>query len=47
MSQQQMSINRKHDGFEREDLIALAEAADIMKSREEQIIQHVMRVFRP
>lgn len=45
-SQHQMSINGKRDGFEREDLLALAKAADIKKSRAEQMIERVIDVFR-
>ena len=45
-SQHQMSINGKRDGFEREDLISLAKAADIKKARAEQMIQRVIEVVR-
>lgn len=43
-SQHQMSVNGKRDGFEREDLLALAKAADIKKTRAEQMIQRVIEV---
>jgi len=43
-SQHQMSVNGKRDGFEREDLLALARAADIKKARAEQIIQRLIQV---
>jgi len=45
-SRHQMSVNGKRDGFEREDLLALAKAADIKKARAEQIIQRVIEVVR-
>ena len=45
-SQHQMSVNGKRDGFEREDLLALAKAADIKKARADQMIQHVIEVVR-
>jgi len=45
-SQHQMSVNGKRDGFEREDLISLAKAADIKKARAEQMIQRVIEVVR-
>jgi len=41
-----MSVNGRRDGFEREDLLALAKAADIKKARAEQMIQHVIEVVR-
>jgi serine/threonine-protein kinase HipA len=41
-----MSVNGKRDGFEREDLISLAKAADIKKARAEQMIQRVIEVVR-
>lgn len=43
-SRHQMSVNGKRDGFEREDLLALAKAADIKKARSEQMIQRVIEV---
>jgi serine/threonine-protein kinase HipA len=45
-SRHQMSMNGKRDGFEREDLLALAKAADIKKARSEQMIQRVIEVVR-
>jgi serine/threonine-protein kinase HipA len=45
-SRHQMSMNGKRDGFEREDLMALAKAADIKKARAEQLIQRVIEVVR-
>jgi serine/threonine-protein kinase HipA len=45
-SQHQMSVNGRRDGFEREDLLALARAADIKKARAEQMIQRVIEVVR-
>jgi serine/threonine-protein kinase HipA len=42
----QMSVNGKRDGFEREDLLALANVADVKKARAEQIIQRVIEVVR-
>jgi serine/threonine-protein kinase HipA len=45
-SQHQMSMNGKRDGFEREDLLVLAKAADIKKARAEQMIQRVIEVVR-
>jgi len=41
-SQHQMSVNGKRDGFMREDLLALAKAADIKKVRAEQMIDRVI-----
>jgi serine/threonine-protein kinase HipA len=43
-SQHQMSVNGKRDGFEHEDLLALARVADIKKARAEQLIQRVIEV---
>jgi serine/threonine-protein kinase HipA len=43
-SRHQMSVNGKRDGFEREDLLALAKAADIKKARSEQMFQRVIEV---
>ncbi len=37
-----MSVNGKRDGFEHEDLLALAKAADIKKARAEQMINRVI-----
>jgi serine/threonine-protein kinase HipA len=45
-SRHQMSVNGKRDGFEREDLLVLAKAADIKKARAEQLIQSVIEVVR-
>ncbi len=41
-----MSVNGKRDGFEREDLLALAKAADIKKARAEQMVQRVIEAVR-
>lgn len=41
----QMSINGKRDDFKREDLIVLAESANIKKSQAEQMIQHIIEVI--
>ncbi len=45
-SRHQMSMNGKRDGFEREELLALAKAADIKKARAERMIQRVIEVMR-
>jgi serine/threonine-protein kinase HipA len=45
-SRHQMSVNGKRDGFEREDLLALAKAADIKKARAEQMVDSVMESVR-
>jgi serine/threonine-protein kinase HipA len=45
-SRHQMSVNGKRDGFEREDLLALARAADIKKARAERMIQRVIEAVR-
>jgi serine/threonine-protein kinase HipA len=45
-SRHQMSANGKRDGFEREDMLALAKVADIKNARAEQMIQHVIEVVR-
>ena len=45
-SRHQMSVNGKRDGFEREDLLALAKAADIKKARAEQMIDRVIETIR-
>jgi len=45
-SQHQMSVNGKRDRFEREDLLALAKAADIKKARAEQMIKRVIEAVR-
>ena len=42
----QMSVNGKRDGFEREDLLALAEVADIKTPRAHQMIDRVIEAFR-
>jgi serine/threonine-protein kinase HipA len=39
-------VNGKRDGFEREDLLALAKAADIKKARAEQMVQRVIEAVR-
>jgi serine/threonine-protein kinase HipA len=41
-----MSVNGKRDGFEREDLLALARAADIKKARAEQMVHRVIEAVR-
>ena len=45
-SRHQMSVNGKRDGFERDDLLALAKAADIKKARAEQMVKRVIEVVR-
>jgi len=45
-SRHQMSVNGKRDGFEHEDLLALAKAADIKKARAEQMICRVIEAVR-
>ena len=45
-SRHQMSINGKRDGFERDDLIALARAAGIKPRRARAIIDRVIEVLR-
>ncbi|MEA1971559.1 MAG: type II toxin-antitoxin system HipA family toxin [Thermodesulfobacteriota bacterium] len=45
-SRHQMSVNGKRDGFDREDLLALAKTADIKKARAEQMVQHVIETVR-
>jgi len=45
-SRHQMSVNGKRDGFERDDLLALARAADIKKARAEQMLNGVIEVVR-
>ncbi|MCD6269998.1 MAG: type II toxin-antitoxin system HipA family toxin [Deltaproteobacteria bacterium] len=45
-SRHQMSVNGKRDGFKREDLLALAKAADIKKARAEQMVQRVIEAVR-
>ncbi len=45
-SRHQMSVNGKRDGFEREDLLALAKAADIKKARAEQMVHRVIGAVR-
>jgi len=44
--QHQMSVNGKRDGFERADLIALAKAADIKKTRANQMVDRVVEAVR-
>jgi serine/threonine-protein kinase HipA len=41
-----MSVNAKRDEFKREDLLALAEVADIKMPRAHQMIDQVIEVFR-
>ena len=41
----QMSVNGKRDGFNREDLLALANVADIKTPRAHQMIDRVIEVF--
>lgn len=43
-SRHQMSVNNKREGFERDDLLALAGAADIKKARAEKMINRVIEV---
>jgi serine/threonine-protein kinase HipA len=45
-SRHQMSVNGKRDGFVREDLLALAKAADIKKAPANQMVERVIEVFR-
>ncbi|MBW2645619.1 MAG: type II toxin-antitoxin system HipA family toxin [Deltaproteobacteria bacterium] len=45
-SRHQMSVNGKRDGFDREDLLALAKTADIKKARAEQMVQRVIETVR-
>jgi len=45
-SRHQISVNGKRDGFERDDLLALAKAADIKKARAEQMVKGVIEVVR-
>ncbi len=45
-SRHQMSVNGKRDGFEREDLIVFANAADIKKVRANQMIDRVIETVR-
>jgi serine/threonine-protein kinase HipA len=45
-SRHQMSVNGKRDGFEREDLLALAKAADIKKARAEKMVHRIIEVVR-
>lgn len=45
-SRHQMSVNSKRDGFELEDLLALAKAADIKKKRAEQMVKRVIEAVR-
>jgi serine/threonine-protein kinase HipA len=41
-SRHQMSVNGKRDGFEREDLIALARYADVKRVRANQMVDRVI-----
>ena len=41
-----MRVNATRDGFEREDLLALANAADIKKSHAEQMVSRVFEAVR-
>ncbi len=41
-----MSVNGKREGFEREDLLALAKAADVKKSRAEHMVHRVIEAVR-
>ena len=43
-SRHQMSVNGKRDGIERDDLLALAKAANIKKARAEQVVNRVIEV---
>ena len=45
-SRHQMSVNGKRDRFEREDLLALANVADIKKARANQMIDRVIEAVR-
>ena len=45
-SRHQMSVNGKRDGFEHEDLLALAKAADIKKARAERMVNRVIEAVR-
>ncbi len=45
-SRHQMSINGKRDGFEREDLLALASIANIKQGRANEMIQRVIEAVR-
>jgi len=45
-SRHQMSLNGKRDGFEREDLLALADLADIKKARAKEMLDHVIETVR-
>ena len=45
-SRHQMSVNGKRDQFMREDLLALAKAADIKKVRAEQMVDRVIEAVR-
>ena len=45
-SRHQMSVNGKRDGFEHEDLLALAKAADIKKAQAEQMINRIIEAVR-
>jgi serine/threonine-protein kinase HipA len=45
-SRHQMSVNGKRDGFDREDLLVLAKAADIKRARAEQMVKRVIEAVR-
>ena len=45
-SRHQMSVNGKRDGFELEDLLALAKAADIKRARAKQMVDRVIEAVR-
>jgi serine/threonine-protein kinase HipA len=45
-SRHQMSVNGKRDGFEREDFLALADAAGIKRARAHQMIDRVIETVR-
>ena len=45
-SRHQMSINGKREGFEREDLLALASTAGIKKARASQMLDRVIEAVR-
>jgi serine/threonine-protein kinase HipA len=45
-SRHQMSVNGKRDGFELEDLLAFAKAADIKRARAKQMVDRVIETVR-
>ena len=45
-SRHQMSINQKRDNFKHEDLIALAETANIKRAKADQLLDHIIDTFR-